>query len=113
MYQRLYYFLNENNILYGLQFGVRLKFSTNHLLVNVTENFKQALDDGFIVCGMFVDLLKACNTVDLNILIAILDHYGICGIACNWFRSYPSNPKQYVSINSFNSRLASISYDVP
>lgn len=77
------------------------------------QDFKQVLDDGSIGCGIFVDLLKAFNTDDLNILVTILYYYGICGTPSKWFKSYPSNPKQYVSINNFNSTLAFIPYSVP
>ena len=46
-------------------------------------------------------------------LLAKLDHYGICGLANEWFRSYLSNRKQYVSINGHKSSLASVLYGVP
>ena len=62
MYKRLYKFLNDNNILYDLQFGFRQNFSTTHALINLTENIRQALDEGKIGCGIFVDLQKAFDT---------------------------------------------------
>ena len=59
MYKRVYQFLTENNIIYDLQFGFRKNFSTAHALINLTENIRQALDEGYIVCGIFVDLQKS------------------------------------------------------
>ena len=56
MYKRVYNFLTENNIIYDLQFGFRQKFSASHALINLTENIRQALDEGYIGCGIFVDL---------------------------------------------------------
>ena len=40
MYKRVYQFLNENSIIYDLQFGFRQNFSTAHALINLTENIK-------------------------------------------------------------------------
>ena len=54
MYKRIYDCFTENNIIYNLQFGFRQKLSTNHALINLTENKIQALDEGYIGCGIFV-----------------------------------------------------------
>ena len=56
MYKRLHTFLNENNIIYNLQFGFRQQNSTSHALINITENIRKSLDDGNVGCGIFVDL---------------------------------------------------------
>ena len=64
-----------------------------------------ALDDGNIGCGVFVHLQKAFDTVDHQILLAKLNHYGICGVSNDWFKSYLSNRHQYVSINRYESGL--------
>ena len=55
MYKQVYNFLTENNIIYDLQFGLRQKFSASHALINLTENIRQALDERYIGCGIFVD----------------------------------------------------------
>ena len=46
MYRRLYTFLNNKNIIYDLHFGFRQQYSTSHILINITENIRKALDDG-------------------------------------------------------------------
>ena len=60
-----------------------------------------------------VDLQKAFDTVDHQILLAKLNHYGICGVLNDWFKSYRSNRNQYVSINGYESGLAAIDCGVP
>ena len=110
MYKRLYAFLNNNNIIYNLQFGFRQQYSTSHALINITENIRKALDDGNVRCGVFVDLQKAFDTVDHQILLAKLNHYGIRGVSNDWFKSYLSNRSQYESINGYEwcpSRICS------
>ena len=83
MYKRVYNFLTENNIIYDLQFVFRQKFFASYALINLTENIRQALDEGYIGCGIFVDLQKAFDTVDHEILLSKLDYYGIRGISNN------------------------------
>ena len=112
MYRRLYTFLNNKNIIYDLQFGFRQEYSTSHALINITENIRKTLDDGNIGCGVFVDLQKAFDTVDHQILLAKLNHYGIRGVSNDWFKSYLSNRSQYVSINGYESSLAVINCGV-
>ena len=56
MHKRLYTFLNNNNIIYNLKIGFRQQYSTSHVLINVTENTRKAINDGNIACGVFVDL---------------------------------------------------------
>ena len=114
MYNRLYTFLNNNNIIYNLQFGFRQQYSTSHALNNITENIRKGpLDDGDIGCGVFVDLQKAFDTVDPQMLLAKFNHYGIRGVSNDWFKSYLSNPNQYASINGFDSGLTTINCGVP
>ena len=101
------------NINYNLQFGFRQPYSTSHVSINITENIRKALDDGNIGCGVFVDLQKAFDTVDHQILLAKLNHYGIRGVSNDWFKSYLSNRHQYVSINGYESGLSAINFGVP
>ena len=74
---------------------------------------RKALDYGNIVCGIFVDLQKAFDTVDHQILLAKLNHYGICRVSNDWFKSYLSIHSQYVFINGYEPGLAAINRGVP
>ena len=113
MYSRLYSFLKIFNCLSELQFGFRDKHSTSHALISITEQIREALDTGHFACGIFIDLQKAFDTVDHNILVAKLEYYGVRGIVKNWFSSYLHNRKQFVTINGFKSTLNSINFGVP
>ena len=113
MYSRLYGFLNVYNCISELQFGFRAKHSASHALVSITEKIREALDSGHFACGVFIDLQKAFDTVDHNILVSKLEYYGVRGIAKNWFTSYLNDRKQFVSINGYKSALNVIKFGVP
>ena len=100
-------------LFHNLQFGFRQQHSTSHALINIIENIRKALDDGNIGCGVFADLQKAFDTVDHQVLLAKLSHYGIRGVSNDWFKSYLPNRNQYVSINGFDSGITTINYGVP
>ena len=91
MYTRLYKFLDKFKFLYEKQFGFINFHLTNHVLVSITEEIKQALDKDEFACGVFLDFQKAFDTVSHNILIAKRTHYGIRWITLDWFRSYLTN----------------------
>ena len=98
---------------YNLHFGFTQQYSTSYALINITENIRKALDDASIGCGVFMDSQKAFDTVDHQILLAKLNHYGIRGVLNDWFKSYLSNRSQYVSINGYESGLAALNCGVP
>ena len=99
--------------MYPLQFGFRQKYSIVYALISLTENIRKNLDKGNIGCGIFIDLQKAFDTIEHDILLSKLEHYGICGLANEWFKSYLSNRKQYVSINGYDSDLVDVKFGVP
>ena len=113
MYSRLYSFLEFHNCIYKNQFGFRTNHSTFHALVSITEDIRQALDNNSFACGIFIDLQKAFDTVDHNILLKTLEHYGVRGLANDWFHSYLLNRKQYVSISGFDSNMHNMKFGVP
>ena len=110
---RVYKFLEVNKCLYSLQFGFRTRYSTNLTLISITENIREALDSGKVAGGVFVDFQKAFDTVNHEILVWKLNHYGIRGTANDWFSSYLSNRSQYVSILGYKSSTLTVKHGVP
>ena len=113
MYKRLNTFLDNKNIIYDLKFEFRQQYSTSHVLINITENIRKALDDGNIGCAVSADLQKAFHTVDHQIRLAKLNHHRIRGVSNDWFKSYLSNGNQYVFTNGYESGLAAINCAAP
>ena len=99
MHTRMYEFLENSKILYDLQFGFQKKHSTDHALLDIIENIKEKLDEKIFSCGVFIDLEKAFDTVNHDILLKKLHFYGVRGIPNQWFKCYLSNRKQRVKLN--------------
>ena len=77
MYKCLFRFLEACDLLLNLQFGFRGGHSTDHALVSLTENIKSSLDNNRFGCGIFIDRQKVFDTVNHDILLSKLEHYGI------------------------------------
>jgi retron-type reverse transcriptase len=102
-----------NNVLYSHQFGFRRNNSTNHALLNLTQKIMDALDKGEYACGIFIDLQKAFDTVDHEILFKKLYQYVIRGTTLSLFKSYLTNRSQFVTINGVSSNQIGIKHGVP
>ena len=83
IHKRLYNFLEEHNIMYHNQFGFRKNNSTAHALVKITEMIKTNIGSGKFACG--IDLRKAFDTVNHEILINKLEHYVVRDSMLKWF----------------------------
>ena len=113
MYTRIGSFFEECNILFENQFGFRKSHSTDHALISIVEKIRKNLDNRLYTCGVFVDLAKAFDTVNHDILIKKLEHYGIKNSYSDWFKSYLSNRKQYVTIADSKSTMQTVTCGVP
>ena len=113
MHKRLYAFFESHSIFYEQQFGFRNNHSTNHALITITEKIQEALDKNQFACSTFIDLQKAFDTVNHEILLSKLEHYGVRGIPNKWFRSYLNDRYQYTTVGSQSSTKAKITHGVP
>jgi len=87
--------------------------STTLALIEIIDNILTDLEEGNYVAGLYIDLSKAFDTVDHNILIKKLQFCGIRGQASKWFESYLSERKQFTIVNNKHSELKTIKYGVP
>lgn len=99
MYNRLYKYLTDNHILYSKQFGFQEGHSTEHAIIQLTEQIYQSYEKDKFTLGVFIDLSKAFDTVDHNILLKKLEIYGVKGMYLQWFKSYLQNRTQFIEIN--------------
>ena len=113
MHKRLNVFLEKKQIYYNFQFGFRSNFSTNNALLSIVESIQSHLDKNKFCAGVFVDLKKAFDTVDHHILLQKLEHYGIRGVANEWFSSYLKNRARFVSIGNVSSTIKELLTGVP
>ena len=94
---------NKREIIYIKQFGFRSNHSAMHAILSTVDKIHMGIEKGMFSCGIFLDFSKAFNTVEYSILIKKLKHYGIRGIAKEWFTSYLSNRKQFTSVANISS----------
>ena len=113
MYNRLYNFLTEHNILSMHQFGFRKNYSTFLALMDLVDNISKHIDQGNYSIGFFLDLSKAFNTIDHTILFDKVCRYGIRGVTLNWFKHYLNDRKQFVSYNNTTSVSMKVTCGVP
>ena len=77
------------------------------------EKIASAIDHHCHTAGILLDFSKAFDTINHNILLSKLYHYGIRGKALEWFRSYLSDRQQFVYLNGCKSSLKPILCGVP
>jgi hypothetical protein len=117
MLRRLNDFLLKFNIIDKSQHGFRKGFSTTTAAFQYIEKIYESLDNRKKPLGLFIDLSKAFDLVDHNILLTKLEGIGVRGRAHDWFKSYLSNRKQMVCVNTLNgignSTLVDVDRGVP
>ena len=95
MYNWVYNYLNDNNLLFHKRFDFRKGHFTDHALIELINSINDSFNQIKYILGVFIDLLKAFDTVDHNILIDKLNLYGIKNNSLKWFSSYLWHRKQF------------------
>ena len=113
--QQIYAFLYSKGILYNHQYGFRRGHSTSHVLIQFLNKIHEALNKNVpeYTVGIFLDLKKAFDTVDHDVLLRKLDHYGFRGVSNTWFKNYLTGRFQYVCVDEVNSEKQEIKFGVP
>jgi hypothetical protein len=109
-------YLNKFKLLYENQFGFRAGFNTTQPVIHLLDKIFNALnnpDENKFTLAIFIDLTKAFDTCDPDILLYKLNHYGFRGTSNLWFSNYLKGRKQYTSIRGVNSSLKELSCGVP
>ena len=113
VYQQLYDYLNENNLLSNYQSGFRSLCSTQTALLEATNNWPINRDNGLLNGVIFIDLKKAFDTIDHEIILRKLVNYEVDENSLRWFSLYLSNRGQKCNVNGALSNASEISCGVP
>ena len=113
MYERIYSYLNKNKILTPVQFGFKQNFSTSDAVRQLFDNFAENIDQKKYTCAVFLDLKKAFDTVNHQILLAKLEKYGIRELPLQLLKSYLNNRLQFTVVNNTKSKFNHVTCGVP
>ena len=113
IYNELLIYIEQNNVINDQQCGFRKGVSTNIAIAKFIKEVICGLNENKYGIGIFLDLQKAFDMVNHDILLCKLNHYGIRGIPYNLIKSFLSNRLQYVKLNSTKSEIAKSSLGTP
>ena len=113
VYNQFYEYLNANQLLASCQSGFRSLHSTLTALLEANDSWSINIDKGLLNGVVFVDLKKAFDTIDHEILLCKLAYYGVEQRSLSWFRSYLHNRSQKCGINGALSNANVLSCGVP
>ena len=113
VHDQFYLFLTDHNLLTPNQSGFRKQHSTSTALLHIIDMMQRDIDGGKCCGVLFLDLKKAFDTVDHQILLKKMVSYGVEGNALQWFDSYLSNRQQRTLINDSLSEPKLVTCGVP
>lgn len=111
VYKQLEAHLIQHDLLYQFQSGFRSSYSTDTCLIHLFDHIKSQTSKGLFTGMVMIDLQKAFDTVDHQILCQKLRSMGIKDV--KWFESYLTGRKQLVNVNGTESELQNITCGVP
>ncbi len=113
VHSSVYRYLDENNLIPSCQSGFRPLHSTESTLHDLTNKCFAAMENGQVTGSVFIDLSKAFDCVDHEILLKKLEKMNMSSSVINWFKSYLSERSQSVNIGGTISKVLSVNTGVP
>ena len=113
VYDQLYQYLNDNKLLSSCQSGFRSLHSTLTALLEATNSWSVNIDNGFLNGVVFIDLKKAFDTIDHEIILRKLSYFGADQAIIKWFQSYLSDRTQRCNVNGNLSTASTVTCGVP
>ena len=113
LFKQLHKYFHEQKLYYDNQYGFRENHSTELAALELIDRITQLMDKGEIPLNIYLDLSKAFDTLNHEILLYKLNYYGIKGTAYKLIKSYLSNRKQYVEFSNTKSETNEITTGVP
>lgn len=110
---RLLSFFDQHSTLSEHQFGFRLGHETGDAILEFLDCCYKSLDAKKHLISIFLDLSKAFDTIDHEILLAKLNHVGVRGRVLEWLTSYLCRRKQFVTVDAHSSGVLDIYTGVP
>lgn len=98
-------YLEKNNLIMPYQSGFRTNHSCESALQLTVTKWKKSLDQGNYIVAVFLDLKRAFETINRDILLYKLQALGIHGVVYDWFRDYLKDRKQITKINGFSNPI--------
>ena len=109
----MYEFLDRTGQLYENQYGFRAKHSCEHAIGQVLGSIIKGLENNFYSACVLLDLSKAFDTIEHEILLNKLELYGIRGIPLAWFRSYLTDRTLQVKCSTVSNSSKTIGNEYP
>ena len=113
MCKNLMAYLTKHSLLYKCQSGFRANHSCETILIKLTDEWLEAMDKGLFTVVVMIDLRKAFDVVDHELLLKKLQVYGFNTNSLKWFRSYLNGMYQKVCIDGKLSEPRLIHSGVP
>ena len=113
MYNQIYNHFTELKLFFDSQYGFRTRHSTELAALELIDRIVVKMDQNKIPLNIYLDLSKAFDTINHEILIYKLKHYGIIGNSLNLLKSYLKNRKQYIELGETISNYLNITTEVP
>lgn len=113
MFQQMYNYFSSFKLFYNSQYGFRSLHSTELAAYELIERILKDLDNDKIPLNIYLDLSKAFDTLDHQILLSKLSYYGFYDSSLKLMNSYLTDRQQFVDFNGTQSDYCQIKTGVP